>query len=410
MSSYLLGFRRRHLFALLLLPLLSAPVFVGCGRFSPHPHNEYVYVSARKAFLRERLAAVTNRVADLKNGERLLVVAQERRFYKVKTAAGALGWIDDLQVVTQADYDKFAGLAKEHAGDPVVVAGILRDESNLHIAPGRKSEHFYVLPENTHVQLLRRASTAKAMPPQAVPVPIPVAGKKADKKAAKKPKRDINAPPYVPAGPPMEDWWLVRGPQGQTGWVLSRMMDINIPQEIAGLAGTQKYVAAYRLATVEDPESKFPNGQAPDYVAVTNAWKQGLPYDFDQVHVFTWVTAHHRYELAFRQRGVEGYLPVTIGSGVFNGKTEPTFSFRQAVDNQAVDIDPVTGAARAANMETMTYRLEGNLVYRVGGPEAPKAAAKTAPGKVTKKRQPRRARRHARRAPRRGRRHSNSET
>ena len=87
--------------------------------------------------------------------------------------------------------------------------------------------------------------------------------KGADKKAEKKPKRDINAPPYVPPGPPMEDWWLVRGPQGQTGWVLSRMMDINIPQEIAGLAGTQKYVAAYRLATVDDPESKFPGGQAP---------------------------------------------------------------------------------------------------------------------------------------------------
>ena len=400
MSSFLFGFRRRRLLAFLLLPLLSGPIFVGCGRFSPHPQNEYVYVSARKAFLRERLAAVTNRVADLKNGERLLVVAQERRFYKVKTAAGAVGWIDDLQVITQSDYDKFAGLAKEHADDPVVVTGILRDESNLHIAPGRKSEHFYVLPENTHVQLLRRASMEKPMPPQAaVPVPVPVAGKKAEKKPLKQAKRDINAPPYVPPGPPMEDWWLVRGPQGQTGWVLSRMMDINIPQEIAGLAGTQKYVAAYRLATVDDPESKFPGGQAPDYVAVTNAWRQGLPYDFDQVHVFTWVTTHHRYELAFRQRGVEGYLPVTIGSGVFNGKTEPTFSFRQAVNNEAVEIDPSTGTARAANTETVTYRLEGNLVYRVGGPEVPKAA----PAKVTKKRQPRRARRHSRRAPRRGR-------
>lgn len=397
MSFFLSGFRRRRLFAFLLLPLLSGLLFLGCGKFSPHPHAQYVYVSARKAFLRERLAAVTNRVADLKNGERLLVVAQERRFYKVKTAAGSVGWIDDLQVIDQADYDKFSALAKQHAADPVVVTGILRDESNLHIAPGRKAEHFYVLPENTRVELLRRASMAKPMPPQAVPVPVPLA-KKADKKPAKKIKRDINAPPYVPPGPPMEDWWLVRGPQGQTGWVLSRMMDINIPREIAGLAGTQKYVAAYRLATVDDPASKFPGGQAPDYVAVTNAWRQGLPYDFDQVHVFTWVTAHHRYELAFRQRGVEGYLPVTIGSGVFDGKTEPTFSFRQAADNQAVEIDPVTGAARAANMETVTYRLEGNMVYRVGGPPA-----KAAPAKVTKKREPRRTKRYARRAPRRGR-------
>ncbi|MFZ0661976.1 MAG: SH3 domain-containing protein [Acidobacteriaceae bacterium] len=342
-----------------------------------------MYVAARKAFLRERLAAVTNRVAELKNGERLEVLTEERRFYKVKTANGAVGWIDDFQVVDQADYDKFEALTKTHAHDPVVVTGILRDESNVHLAPGRKEEHLYVLPENTQVELLRRASEPKPTPPQAVPVPLP--GPKKATVRKKNEKRDPNAPPYVPDGPPMEDWWLVRGPQGQTGWVLSRMLDVNIPQEIAGLAGTQKYVAAYRLATVDDPESKFPGGQAPDYVAVTNAWKNGLPYDFDQVHVFTWVTTHHRYELAFRQRGVEGYLPVTIGCEVFNGKTEPTFSFRQAVDNKAVEIDPATGAARAANTILATYRLEGNLVYRVGGPEPAKAAAPRAGKRVAKK-------------------------
>lgn len=400
MSPFLFAFRRRRLFAFLLLPLLSGLVFLGCGRFSPHLHKEYVYVSARKAFLRERLAAVTNRVADLKNGERLLVVGQERRFYQVKTETGAVGWIDDLQVVTQADYDKFKALAKDHAEDPVVVTGILRDESNLHLDPGRKTEHLYVLPENTHVELLKRASIAKPIPPQA-PVPVPVAETEKAPVVKKEKKPDVNAPPFVPAGPPMEDWWLVRGPQGQTGWVLSRMMDINIPVEIAGLASTQKYVAAYRLATVDDPESKFPGGQAPDYVAVTNAWRQGLPYDFDQVHVFTWVTSHHRYELSLRQRGIEGYLPVTIGSGVFNGKTEPTFSFRQAVNNEAVEIDPATGAAVAGHTILVTYRLEGNLVYQVSGQQpakvaAPPAPQQAAPKKVAAKGHARRERRHHR--------------
>lgn len=397
MSPFLFAFRRRRLFAFLLLPLLSGLLFLGCGRFSPHLHKEYVYVSARKAFLRERLAAVTNRVADLKNGERLLVVGQERRFYQVKTETGAVGWIDDLQVVTQADYDKFKAQAKDHAKDPVVVTGILRDESNLHLDPGRKAEHLYVLPENTHVELLKRASIAKPMPPQA-PVPVPVAETKKAPEVKKEKKPDVNAPPFVPAGPPMEDWWLVRGPQGQTGWVLSRMMDINIPVEIAGLASTQKYVAAYRLTTVDDPESKFPGGQAPDYVAVTNAWRQGLPYDFDQVHVFTWVTSHHRYELSLRQRGIEGYLPVTIGSGVFNGKTEPTFSFRQAANNEAVEIDPVTGAAVAGHTILVTYRLEGNLVYQVSGQQPAKVAApqQAAPKKAAAKSPARRERRHHR--------------
>jgi len=370
--SFLSHFRRS--FAFLLLPVLV----LGCGRFSPHPHETYVYVSAREMFLRDRLAPVSERVARVVNGERLQVVGEDRRFYKVKTEQGAVGWIDDLAVIDQKTYDQFAALEKDHAHDPVVVTGVLRDESNIHIAPGRKEEHFYMLPENAKLQLLMRASVPKPLPAQAVPVPLPLPVKKPAKvKKVKKEKRDPNAPPYVPPGPPMEDWWLVRGPQGQTGWVLSRMLDINVPQELDGLSLGQRYVATYQLRMVDDPGSKFPNGQAPEYVAFTNAWKDGLPYDFDQVHVFTWDVKRHRYELAFRDRGIEGYLPVTIGSGVFNGQTEPTFSFKVATDNDEVAIDAATGAGRAAQTRTETYRLEGDLVKQVGPPEpAAKVAAK----------------------------------
>jgi SH3-like domain-containing protein len=397
MSSSLL--RIRYLLVFLLLPL----VFAGCGRFSPAPHKDYVYVSAKTTFLRDRLAAVTNRVADVQNGDRLEVIAEDRRFLKVKTEKGAIGWIDDHVVIDQKTYDQFAALQSQHAHDPVVVTGVLRDDSYLHVAPGRKEEHFYLLPENAKLQLLSRASVEKPTPPQAVPVPLPIpkkaeiAGKPG--KGAKEKKKDPNAPPYIPAGPPMEDWWLVRGPQGQTGWVLARMMDIDIPQEIAGLAENQKYVAAYRLRIVDDPDSKFPDGKAPEYVAVTNAWRDGLPYDFDQVRVFTWNTKRHRYEGAYRERGIEGYLPITIGSGVFNGQTEPTFSFRVASGDD-VTIDAQTGASRAAQLTGVTYRLEGDLVKKIGPPEAavaPVPASKAAtPAKEKKKREPRRKEKHKR--------------
>lgn len=357
----------------------------GCGRFAPKPHRQYVYVSAKETYLRDRLAAVTNRVADVENGDRLEVVDHDRRFYQVKTDKGAVGWIDDRVVIDQAMYDRFAAIKSEHAHDPVVVTGALRDDSYLHIAPGRKEEHFYLLPENAKLQLLERASVEKPLPAQGVPVPLPVAKKKEPARGEKPKKRDPNAPPYVPEGPPMEDWWLVRGPQGQTGWVLGRMMDIDIPQEIAGLAENQRYVAAYLLRTVNDPESKFPDGKAREYVAVTNAWKDGLPYDFDQVRVFTWNTRKHRYEGAMRERGIEGYLPVTIGTTVVNGQTEPTFSFKVASASGDVVIDPTTGAAKAAQTTVETYRLEGDLVKKVGPPgaAAPKlgAAARATPEK-----------------------------
>lgn len=375
--------------------------FSGCGRFVPAPHKNYVYVTAKETFLRDRLAAVTNRVADVHNGDRLEVIGQDRRFYKVKTVQGAIGWVDDHVVIDQKTYDQFAALNQQHAHDPVVVTGVLRDDSYLHVAPGRKEEHFYLLPENARLQLLTRASVEKPIPPQAVPVPI--APKKAElADTDKKKKKDPNAPPFIPQGPPMEDWWLVRGPQGQTGWVLSRMMDIDIPQEIAGLAENQRYVAAYRIRIVNDPDSKFPNGQAPEYVALTNAWHDGLPYDFDQIRVFTWNIKHHRYEGAYRERGIEGYLPVTIGSGVFNGETEPTFSFKVASDNTDIAIDPTTGASRAAETRTETYRLEGDLVKKVGPPEAvpvqPVAAEKK---QILESKRPRSRRREVRRRHRR---------
>ena len=47
----------------------------------------------------------------------------------------------------------------------------------------------------------------------------------------------------------------------------------------------------------------------PEYVSVTNAYKDGLPYDFDQVRVFTWNVKKHRYETAYRQRNLEGLSP-----------------------------------------------------------------------------------------------------
>lgn len=390
--------RRSFAFPLTALAFCGLAL-LGCSRFSPAPHKDYVYVSAKETYLRDRLAAVTNRVADVQNGDRLEVIGQDRRFYQVKTDKGAVGWIDDHVVIDQKTYDQFAALDKQHAHDPVVVTGVLRDDSYLHLAPGRKEEHFYLLPENAKIELLARASVEKGVPAQAVPVPLPEPKKKVPAASTKAKKRDPNAPPYVPEGPPMEDWWLVRGPQVQTGWVLSRMMDIDIPQEIAGLAENQRYVAAYLLRTVNDPESKFPDGQAHEYVAVTNAWKDGLPYDFDQVRVFTWNTKKHRYEGAMRERGIEGYLPVTIGSGVFDGQTEPTFSFKVASGDGDVTIDAATGMPRAAQTVTQTYRLEGDLVKKVVPEQAtaPKPAAPAASAAAPAEKPARRARRRHRR-------------
>jgi hypothetical protein len=253
----------------------------------------------------------------------------------------------------------------------------LRDDSYLHDAPGRQTDRYFLLPENDKLQLLVRASVAKPGPPQAAPVAAP-AKKSAVNSAAKSKDGSVKsaapAPAPAPVPPPvLQDWWLVRDSQGHVGWVWSRMIDIDIPNEIAGLAEAQRYVGAYVLRTVDDPDSNFPDKKAPEYVALMNSWKEGLPYDFDQVRVFTWNTRKHRYETAFRQRNLEGYLPVTTGNQVFDKQSQPVFSFKVAT-GEDVAIDPQTGAQRPAQTEVETYRMEGVIVKRVLPPtaEAPK--------------------------------------
>jgi len=164
----------------------------------------------------------------------------------------------------------------------------------------------------------------------------------------------------------MEDWWLVRAADGHTGWMLSRDLEVDVPQDVAQYAESEKMIGAYILRTVDDPDSGLPGGKVPEYLTVLTPYKQGLPYDFDQVRVFTWDTHRHRYGTAFRLRDIAGFFPVKVVPGNANAPNGPVpvFSFQVAVGNQ-VSLDPSTGRAHAAQLQTIAFRMEGNLVRRV---------------------------------------------
>ena len=376
---------RRLFAAATLCGLLAA---CGCSHFRPHSETQYVYVTAKQAPLRDRLAAVSNRVGQVNNGDKLQVLesARDGRFLRVKTPSGVVGWLQATQTANQALADEFEALRQQHLHSPIVASATTTNDAYLHILPGLDTDRFYRLSEGDPMSLLERAT---------VPKPVSPGAAVANAARAASPANPAAPPPP----PPMDDFWLVRGPHGETGWIYSHMVDINVPDAIARYAECRRIIGAYVLATVDDPEAANqkssskkaaaenqdtapttqPVTNIPEYVTVVNSGKAGLPYDFDEVRVFIWNIKKHRYETSFRERNIMGYLPVKLfkskdpyGKGPDAQQQLPTFSYTVlAADTPVPAPDPKTGELKPAKLVTKTYRLEGNICRRLLPPNTP---------------------------------------
>ncbi|MGA7321935.1 MAG: SH3 domain-containing protein [Candidatus Sulfotelmatobacter sp.] len=317
--------------------------FSACNR-GRHRVLEVNYVSAVQATLRDQVATIYNRVGTVKNGERVEVLEHEKRFARVRTASGVEGWIEQRYLVDQQIYDGLQKLTKDNLNDPVQAPGVLRNDTNLHLTPGRETEHLYQLLAGAKVSILKRG-TAEKQPGAAVQ---PKAGGKA-------------------SGPVLEDWWLVRDAENRVGWVLGRMVDIDVPLDIAQYAEGQRFVAFFALNQVQDPGKEGADKSVSQYLCAITEPHDGLPYDYNQIRVFTWNVRKHRYETAYREHGLNGILPVTVTSESFDKEgTLPVFILRVKDDS--------------GNVSERKYKLNTPIVRRVLAPgeqkQAPKPAAR----------------------------------
>jgi len=178
----------------------------------------------------------------------------------------------------------------------------------------------------------------------------------------------------------MEDWWLIRDGQGRTGWLMSGRVDVDVPDEIAQYSEGQRIVGAYVIAKVYDPEATTPDHNVPEYVTALGPPKSGLPFDFDQIRVFTWSLKRHRYETAFRLRPIQGFMPLRITSEPAPGGSEPVFTF-QISEMQNLSVDPATGTVRPLSPRTISYALRDTQVRRVGSDQWPISSTQKADDK-----------------------------
>lgn len=309
------------------LSLIIVLLSTACGR--SHRRGEPAYVSAPQAILRDRVAAMYNKVGTVKNAERVEVLDRDKRFALVRTASGEQGWVEQRYLVSQKVFDGFQKLAKDQHDTVPQSTAVTRNETNLHLEPGRDTDHLYQVPQGAKFSLLKRATSEKRLP-----------GAKSSEDAAK----------------PMEDWWLVRDSDGAVGWVLGRMIDVDVPLEIAQYAEGQRIIASFVLSEVQDGANTVPQ-----YLVLLNEPRDGQPTDYNQIKVFTWNVKKHRYETAYRER-VNGNLPVTVTHEDFEKEgTLPVFVLRAADSN--------------GNVSERKYKLNNPIVRRVPSSSEPAAQA-----------------------------------
>lgn len=281
------------LFCILIATMIS---LAGCS--SSHSANrDFVYVAVPEASLRDRVATVYNKTGLVHNGERLVVLErmQNRRFVRVRTPRGEEGWIQNRYLADQDTYDQFARMAQEFKTAPAQSTAITLDQVKVHEEPGREAGYLYLLDGNVKLDLLER----RAVPRYGV---VTAAAENKDK--------DTDSDDQDKAEQPQikEDWWLVRDANNRVGWVYGRTLYVDAPDAIAQYSEGQRIVAVDKLDEVPDEGKKVP-----EYLVLFTEPKDGMPYDFNQIRVFTWNVRKHRYETAYRERNLIGSLPITLG-------------------------------------------------------------------------------------------------
>lgn len=312
------------LFVFLLMFPLS------CARDAGVKTGEIAYVAVPQAALRDRVAAVFSKTGVISNGEKVDVLERSHngRWLRVRSLRGEEGWIEQRYLADQNVFNSFQKLASDNQHDPAQARATVQDDLNMHLEPSRDSDHLYQLKQGEKLELLKRATTAKAVPGE-----------------------NSTDSSKSPSPPLFEDWWLVRSPGGRYGWVLARMVDNDVPLEVAQYSEGQRIIADFVLDTVDDHGKSIPQ-----YLLLFNESKDGSQADFNQARVFTWNLKMHRYETAYRERKLFGILPAKADKEDFGKEgTLPSFTLRLRGED--------------GKISERKYKLNGVMVRRVLSPE-----------------------------------------
>ncbi len=318
-----------------LRPLLVAFALlaaVACSTRQESPGVEEAYAAREGVGLRDELKPNAPVVATLALGERVEVVERRRRFVRVQTAAGVAGWTRDTRLATGELRQMMDQLAQQTRSEES--QGVFRAlrTLNVHLEPYRWSPTINQMAEDEGAELLRHQLVDRLPRPQ-----------------------EEGKPPPTPTG--LDDWYLVRAPNGRTGWVLTSGLYSAVSDEVKQYAERKWITSYFALGEVEDKAHSTPR--------TTWLWTQTdrpkQSHAFDLIRVFMWNRSRQAYGTIKLERGLTGYLPLRMHKRLETAQgAGPGFTITIEKDGARVE---------------RTYVLVGSRVHQVeekpAGPPPP---------------------------------------
>ena len=308
----------------------------GCSKGPPRaqPVGE-AFVGPAVLKIRSDIPLQSSTVTTVKHGDRLAILQTRRRFLRVRTSGGAEGWTDERQLLASGDMDSLRELNARAAKLPSQGLATTYAPLNVHTQPVLSSPSFLQLKENEKFHVLQSIVLPRSdAPRKSLIPPAPKKPKGPPKKEGKKPAvppPPMPKPPAPPAdwlelskterdeadadaekvppqklAPRTDGWSLIRTPSGQSGWVLTRLVSMAIPDDVAQYAEGKRIVSYFPLGEVQDGDLKKKL-----WLWTTTADSK-QPWDFDSFRVFAWSLRRHRYETGYIERNLKGYSPVLL--------------------------------------------------------------------------------------------------
>src|SRR6266478_5268817 len=329
---------------LVAVPLLSLVALLAWMFRPKHESLGEAYVSERSVTLWSSVAQVRQPLDTLHYGERVDVVSRRNDSTKVRTAAGALGWVEGRYLMDPSLWQRSIKLLAQVQPMPVQSRGRTKVATNLRVEPGRTEPRLYQFGRGVPVEIVGRATADWAQSTE---------------------ERDSSGELEETK---KEDWFLIRGlatrPPGEnaaraadantttqpgdqtqliSGWVIGRFIELDLPDAVreGATSANLRPIAWFELNRVSDP-----SGDKPQYLVAAARGPEGQACDFSTLRVYTWHAKKSRYETAFIENNLCGQMPVRVGKGP---KGEPEFRFR----------------VMDATKEERAYRLNQTVVRRV---------------------------------------------